>query len=225
MKAKLVRKVLSYMVVATMATAMLTGCNPKEVIEETGVTDVLSGDSNDAEVTSDENTETENDTASDMAEESTDGELSDSVEAKKEVYKDPNGWSVPYDPTYFKVDQQSDKVVFTYTGGKGEPATITFKYHEGKSGKELADEFAKEYGGAQIEDREDFMYVENVKSYFISKEPEDSSKGPFVSAFTRDYKDGGFSMEVYEKFIGDDIEDTNTSDMVTLILGGIQFDK
>ena len=32
-------------------------------------------------------------------------------------------------------------------------------------------------------------------------------------------------MEVYEKFVGDDIEDTNTSDMVTLILGGIQFDK
>lgn len=225
MKAELVRKVLSYMAVATMTTVMLTGCNPKEVIEETGIADVLSGDSKEAEATSDENTETVDDTASDVAEETTDGETADSSADSEEVYKDPNGWSVPYNPKCFKVDQQSDKVVFTYTGGKGEPSTITFKYQEGKSGKELADEFSKEYGGAQIEDRDDFMYVENVKSFYIEKEPEDSSMGPFNIAFTRDYKDGGFSMEVFEKHCGDEMDDMNTSDMIGLIMGSIKFDK
>lgn len=69
------------------------------------------------------------------------------------------------------------------------------------------------------------MYVENVKSYYIQNEPEDSSKGPFYVAFTRDYKDGGFSMEIYEKFVGDEIDDMNTSDMINLVIGEIQFDK
>lgn len=222
MNMRFVKKVLPYMAVATMSATMLMGCSTGDVAkiaEESGITEALDNKTDSTEETVTE--DTVDDAASDVAEESTDSEAADS----EEVYTDPNGWSVPYNPKFFKVDQQSDKVVFTYTGGKGEPSTITFKYQEGKSGKELADEFSKSYGGAQIEDRDDFMYVENVKSFYIEKEPEDSAKGPFNIAFTRDYKDGGFSMEVLEKHCGDEMDDMNTSDMIGLIMGSIKFDK
>ena len=131
MNVRLVKKVLPYMAVAAMTATMLMGCSTGDVAkiaEESGITEALDNKADNTEETVTE--DTGDDAASGVAEESTGSEAADS----EEVYTDPNGWSVPYNPKDFKVDQQSDKVVFTYTGGKGEPSTITFKYQEGKSG-------------------------------------------------------------------------------------------
>ena len=221
MKARLVKKVLSTMIVATMGVAVLTGCNVGEIIEETGVKDILTSGSKDA------GSETKEDTASDESI-NLEGEMDtytdepdDGAAAGEEVYTDPNGWSVSYDPSYFKVDQQSDKVVFTYTAGKAEPSTVTFKYMAGKTSKDVADEIAKDCNG-QITERDDFMYVENVKTLFVDNEPADK-KGPYISAFTRDYKDGCFLMETVSYQTGDDMDDMNTSDMISMIMGSLKF--
>ena len=215
MNAKLVKKVLSHIAVATIAASMLMGCSAGEVAKETGVSDIMGGKT---EETAEKETASE-DTGSEAAEE-VGGDASQSTEFTE--YKDANGWSVEY-PSSMTCDAKGDEVVFTYSGNKNaKPSTLTFKYEAGKKAKDVSDEILKSRGG-EYSDREGFMYVEGIPTCFIDTAPK-ADGDPFFSTFIRDYKDGYFMMEVCEYQSGEDIPDMQTSDMMSLVMGSIKVE-
>ena len=214
MNAKLVKKVLSHIAVATIAASMLMGCSAGEVAKETGVSDIMGGKT---EETAEKETASE-DTGSEAEE--VGGDASQSTEFTE--YKDANGWSVEY-PSSMTCDAKGDEVVFTYSGNKNaKPSTLTFKYEAGKKAKDVSDEILKSRGG-EYSDREGFMYVEGIPTCFIDTAPK-ADGDPFFSTFIRDYKDGYFMMEVCEYQSGEDIPDMQTSDMMSLVMGSIKFE-
>lgn len=214
MNAKLVKKVLSHIAVATIAASMLMGCSAGEVAKETGVSDIMGGKT---EETAEKETASE-DTGSEAEE--VGGDASQSTEFTE--YKDANGWSVEY-PSSMTCDAKGDEVVFTYSGNKNaKPSTLTFKYEAGKKAKDVSDEILKSRGG-EYSDREGFMYVEGIPTCFIDTAPK-ADGDPFFSTFIRDYKDGYFMMEVCEYQSGEDIPDMQTSDLMSLVMGSIKFE-
>ena len=214
MNAKLVKKVLSHIAVATIAASMLMGCSAGKVAKETGVSDIMGGKT---EETAEKETASE-DTGSEAEE--VGGDASQSTEFTE--YKDANGWSVEY-PSSMTCDAKGDEVVFTYSGNKNaKPSTLTFKYEAGKKAKDVSDEILKSRGG-EYSDREGFMYVEGIPTCFIDTAPK-ADGDPFFSTFIRDYKDGYFMMEVCEYQSGEDIPDMQTSDLMSLVMGSIKFD-
>ena len=214
MNAKLVKKVLSHIAVATIAASMLMGCSAGEVAKETGVSDIMGGKT---EETAEKETASE-DTGSEAEE--VGGDASQSTEFTE--YKDANGWSVEY-PSSMTCDAKGDEVVFTYSGNKNaKPSTLTFKYEAGKKAKDVSDEILQSRGG-EYSDREGFMYVEGIPTCFIDTAPK-ADGDPFFSTFIRDYKDGYFMMEVCEYQSGEDIPDMQTSDLMSLVMGSIKFE-
>ena len=214
MNAKLVKKVLSHIAVATIAASMLMGCSAGEVAKETGVSDIMGGKT---EETAEKETASE-DTGSEAEE--VGGDASQSTEFTE--YKDANGWSVEY-PSSMTCDAKGDEVVFTYSGNKNaKPSTLTFKSEAGKKAKDVSDEILKSRGG-EYSDREGFMYVEGIPTCFIDTAPK-ADGDPFFSTFIRDYKDGYFMMEVCEYQSGEDIPDMQTSDLMSLVMGSIKFE-
>ena len=214
MNAKLVKKVLSHIAVATIAASMLMGCSAGEVAKETGVSDIIGGKT---EETADKETASE-DTGSEAEE--VGGDASQSSDMTE--YKDANGWSVEY-PSSMTCAANGNEVVFTYSENKNaKPSTLTFKYEAGKKAKDVSDEILKSRGG-EYSDREGFMYVEGIPTCFIDTAPK-ADGDPFISTFIRDYKDGYFMMEVCEYQSGEDIPDMQTSDMMNLVMGSIKFE-
>lgn len=214
MNAKLVKKVLSHIAVATIAASMLMGCSAGEVAKETGVSDIIGGKT---EETADKETASE-DTGSEAEE--VGGDASQSSDMTE--YKDANGWSVEY-PSSMTCAANGNEVVFTYSENKNaKPSTLTFKYEAGKKAKDVSDEILKSRGG-EYSDREGFMYVEGIPTCFIDTAPK-ADDDPFISTFIRDYKDGYFMMEVCEYQSGEDIPDMQTSDMMNLVMGSIKFE-
>ena len=228
MNAKLVKKVLSHIAVATIAASMLMGCSAGEVAKETGVSDIMGGKT---EETADKEAASD-DTGSEAAKEA---EAVEKAEAEAEEvggdasqssdmteYKDANGWSVEY-PSSMTCAANGNEVVFTYSENKNaKPSTLTFKYEAGKKAKDVSDEILKSRGG-EYSDREGFMYVEGIPTCFIDTAPK-ADGDPFISTFIRDYKDGYFMMEVCEYQSGEDIPDMQTSDMMNLVMGSIKFE-
>jgi len=217
MNAKLVKKVLSHIAVATIAASMLMGCSAGEVAKETGVSDIMGGKT---EETADKETASE-DTGSEAEEVGGDASQSSDMTEYTE-YKDANGWSVEY-PSSMTCAANGNEVVFTYSENKNaKPSTLTFKYEAGKKAKDVSDEILKSRGG-EYSDREGFMYVEGIPTCFIDTAPK-ADGDPFISTFIRDYKDGYFMMEVCEYQSGEDIPDMQTSDMMNLVMGSIKFE-
>ena len=217
MNAKLVKKVLSHIAVATIAASMLMGCSVGEVAKETGVSDIIGEKT---EETADKETASE-DTGSEAEEVGGDASQSSDTTEYTE-YKDANGWSVEY-PSSMTCAANGNEVVFTYSENKNaKPSTLTFKYEAGKKAKDVSDEILKSRGG-EYSDRDGFMYVEGIPTCFIDTAPK-ADGDPFISTFIRDYKDGYFMMEVCEYQSGEDIPDMQTSDMMNLVMGSIKFE-
>lgn len=82
---------------------------------------------------------------------------------------------------------------------------------------------AKKYGG-EIENRDSFPGDETAKGFYVEHDPETDTSGPYNLVFTRDYKDGCLIIDIAENHVGDDIDDMNTSDMITMLLESITFE-
>ncbi len=139
------------------------------------------------------------------------------------VYEDPNGWSVKYDPDVISLTAGGPVSTFVYTGECAGTNMLSTLYAVGMTGKEAAEDYAKNWGETAIVHEGIFPGTEDVPGYWVILPPAEEGSGYTSTAIIRDYMDGYLAFEFTNHNSGDDAIDIPASDALAAIVDSLEF--
>lgn len=141
-----------------------------------------------------------------------------------QIYTDPKGWSVSYDPAYINVMQQDDEVFFVYTGDCAGTNMIDVYYEPVFSAKDVVDGTVDSWANDNsFKTVSIFPGTDNVKSYYAMLPSGEEDSGLYETILARDYKGGCLVFETVGHNSGDDEMDMQVSDNLAMIMDSITF--